>query len=105
MIFDNVYHQYWDSIRTNVRTNIHVSSEYLKTERQWKLKGYVPIDDKCGKMLWTNQYCQKSLRYLHISEVRTMTEDDKKIIAEIENKKKQQARLKLKKKKAKEQEE
>lgn len=93
----------WDKYKTTVRTNIDLPPSELTTERQWQLKGYVPIDDKCGKNLWTNQYCNKSLRYLHIGEVRAMTEDDKKAIAEIENKKKRQARLKFKSKKAIEQ--
>ena len=93
----------WDKYKTTVRTNIDLPPSELTTERQWQLKGCVPIDDKCGKNLWTNQYCNKSLRYLHISEVRAMTDDDKKAIAEIENKKKQQARLKFKSKKAIEQ--
>lgn len=93
----------WDKYKTTVRTHIDLPPSELTTERQWQLKGYVAIDDKCGKMLWTNQYCQQSLRYLHSSEVRAMTEDDKKAIAEIDNKKKQQTRLKIKSKKAKEQ--
>ncbi|MGN1457364.1 MAG: exonuclease domain-containing protein [Acutalibacteraceae bacterium] len=93
----------WDKYKTTVRTNIDLPPSEIATERQWQLKGYVAINDKCGKMLWTNRNCKQSLRYLHISEVRTMTEDDKKAIAEIENKKKQQAKQKLKSKKAKEQ--
>ena len=90
----------WDKYKTKVRTRINLPLSELATERQWQLKGYVPINDKCGKTLWTNGYCSKSSRYLHISEVRVMTDDDKKNIAEIENKKKEQARLKLKSKKA-----
>lgn len=92
-----------DKYNTTVRTNIDLPSSELTTEKQWQLKGYVPIDDKCGKMLWTNRNCKQSLRYLHISEVRDMTDEERYAFAEIENKKKQQARLKLKRKKAKEQ--
>lgn len=89
----------WDKYKTTVRTHIDLPPSELATERQWQLKGYVAIDDKCGKMLWTNQNCGRSLRYLHISEVRTMTEDDKKAFDKMENKKK----LKLKREKAKKQ--
>lgn len=91
----------WEQYTTTVRNKIDLSPSELTTERQWRLKGYVPIDNSCGKMLWTNQYCNKSLRYLHISEVRAMTDDDKKTIEETENKKKQKARQKLRSEKAK----
>lgn len=91
----------WDKYKTTVRTHIDLPQSELATERQWQLKGYAAIDDKCGKILWTNQNCRQSLRYLHISEVRAMTEEDKKAFDEMENKKKQRAKLKLKRKKAK----
>lgn len=93
----------WDKYNTTVRTNIDVPPSELATERQWQLRGYVAINDKCGKMLWTNRNCKQSLHYLHISEVRAMTDEERYAFAEIENKKKQQANLKMKSKKAKEQ--
>lgn len=73
MIFDNVYHQCWDGIKTNVRTNIKTEKKLL-TERQWAKLGYVAIDKNCGKQLWTNQYCKKKLLYLYFDEVRIATE-------------------------------
>lgn len=48
----------WDDYKTSVRTRINVKQDrLLLTERQWKLKHYVKLNDKCGKYLWVNAYC------------------------------------------------
>ena len=48
----------------------------LLTERQWKLKHFVKINDKCGKYLWINAYCPSKELYLWDEEVRPMTEKE-----------------------------
>lgn len=65
----------WDDISTNVRTNIKLSDkQQLLTEKQWLKKGYAPKTEEAGEMLWTNQFCQMSCRYLFEEEVKKIGE-------------------------------
>lgn len=65
----------WNNYITSVRTKIQVKQDKkLLTERQWKLKHFVKINDKCGKYLWINAYCPSKELYLWDEEVRPMTE-------------------------------
>lgn len=67
----------WDDYKTSVRTRINVKQDrLLLTERQWKLKHYVKLNDKCGKYLWVNAYCPNQELYLWDEEVRKMTDDE-----------------------------
>ncbi len=67
----------WDDYKTSVRTKIQVKQDKkLLTERQWKLKHFVKINDKCGKYLWINAYCPSKELYLWDEEVRPMTEKE-----------------------------
>lgn len=55
----------WNNYITSVRTKIQVKQDKkLLTERQWKLKHFVKINDKCGKYLWINAYCPSKELYL-----------------------------------------
>lgn len=46
----------WNNYITSVRTKIQVKQDKkLLTERQWKLKHFVKINDKCGKYLRTTK--------------------------------------------------
>lgn len=64
MIERSVYMSIWDDYKTSVRTRINVKQDrLLLTERQWKLKHYIKIDDKCGRYLWDE-------------EVRKMTDEE-----------------------------
>lgn len=61
----------WDDVSTNVRTNIKsLGNQLLLTEKQWLKKGYVPKSKEAGEVLWTNQFCQMSCRYLFEEEVK-----------------------------------
>ena len=67
----------WDDYKTSVRTRINVKQDrLLLTERQWKLKHYIKIDDKCGRHLWVNAYCPNQELYLWDEEVRKMTDEE-----------------------------
>lgn len=67
----------WNNYITSVRTKIQVKQDKkLLTERQWKLKHFVKINDKCGKYLWINAYCPSKELYLWNEEVRPMTEKE-----------------------------
>ncbi|USP69120.1 hypothetical protein LCN94_00290 [Ruminococcus sp. FMB-CY1] len=67
----------WDDYKTSVRTRINVKQDrLLLTERQWKLKHYVKLNDKCGKYLWVNAYCPNQKLYLWDEEVRKMTDEE-----------------------------
>lgn len=67
----------WNNYITSVRTKIQVKQDKkLLTERQWKLKHFVKINDKCGKYLWINAYCPSKELYLWDEEVRPMTEKE-----------------------------
>lgn len=67
----------WDDYKTSVRTRINVKQDrLLLTERQWKLKHYIKIDDKCGRYLWVNAYCPHQELYLWDEEVRKMTDEE-----------------------------
>lgn len=67
----------WDDYKTRVRTRINVKQDrLLLTERQWKLKHYVKLNDKCGKYLWVNAYCPNQELYLWDEEVRKMTDEE-----------------------------
>ena len=67
----------WDDYKTRVRTRINVKQDrLLLTERQWKLKHYIKIDDKCGRYLWVNAYCPNQELYLWDEEVRKMTDEE-----------------------------
>lgn len=67
----------WNNYITSVRTKIQVKQDKkLLTERQWKLKHFVKINDKCGKYLWVNAYCPSKELYLWDEEVRPMTEKE-----------------------------
>lgn len=67
----------WDDYKTSVRTRINVKQDrLLLTERQWKLKHYVKLNDKCGKYLWVNAYCPNQELYLWDEEVRKMTDEE-----------------------------
>lgn len=67
----------WNKYITSVRTKIQVKQDKkLLTERQWKLKHFVKINDKCGKYLWINAYCPSKELYLWDEEVRPMTEKE-----------------------------
>lgn len=61
---------------SSVRTNITISHDKLKTERQWAKEGFLAIDDSCGEQLWSNKFCEKKLRYLNIDEVKKATPDE-----------------------------
>ena len=65
----------WDAIKTTVRTNIDLSKDkLLLTEKQWFKRGYVPKSEDAGEVMWTNQFCQKSCRYLFEEEVKSKGE-------------------------------
>jgi len=67
----------WNNYITSVRTKIQVKQDKkLLTERQWKLKHFVKINDKCGKCLWVNAYCPNQELYLWDEEVRKMTDEE-----------------------------
>lgn len=67
----------WDDYKTSVRTRINVKQDrLLLTERQWKRKHYIKIDDKCGRYLWVNAYCPNQELYLWDEEVRKMTDEE-----------------------------
>lgn len=67
----------WNNYITSVRTKIQVKQDKkLLTERQWKLKHFVKINDKCGKYLWINAYCPSKELYLWDEEVRKMTDEE-----------------------------
>ena len=67
----------WDDYKTSVRTRINVKQDrLLLTERQWKLKHYVKLNEKCGKYLWVNAYCPNQELYLWDEEVRKMTDEE-----------------------------
>lgn len=73
----SVYMSIWDDYKTRVRTRINVKQDrLLLTERQWKLKHYVKLNDKCGKYLWVNAYCPNQELYLWDEEVRKMTDEE-----------------------------
>ena len=77
MIERSVYMSIWDDYKTSVRTRINVKQDrLLLTERQWKLKHYIKIDDKCGRYLWVNAYCPNQELYLWDEEVRKMTDEE-----------------------------
>lgn len=77
MIERSVYMSIWDDYKTSVRTRINVKQDrLLLTERQWKLKHYVKLNDKCGKYLWVNAYCPNQKLYLWDEEVRKMTDEE-----------------------------
>lgn len=77
----------WDDYKTRVRTRINVKQDrLLLTERQWKLKHYVKLNDKCGKYLWVNAYCPNQELYLWDEEVRKMT--DESLLLTVQKKKK-----------------
>lgn len=77
MIERSVYMSIWDDYKTSVRTRINVKQDrLLLTERQWKLKHYVKLNDKCGKYLWVNAYCPNQELYLWDEEVRKMTDEE-----------------------------
>ena len=86
----------WDNYKTSVRTRIRVKqSNSLLTERQWKLRHYVKLNDKCGKYLWVNAYCPNQELYLWDKEVRPMTEQElAKYRADEKNKRIAQAKRK-----------
>lgn len=84
----------WDDYKTSVRTRINVKQDrLLLTERQWKLKHYVKLNDKCGKYLWVNAYCPNQELYLWDEEVRKMT-DEELVTYRAEEKEKRVARAK-----------
>lgn len=97
----------WDDYKTSVRTRINVKQDrLLLTERQWKLKHYIKIDDKCGRHLWVNAYCPNQELYLWDEEVRHMTEQElAKYQADEKSKRIAQRKALLKCKEAKKQEE
>lgn len=90
----------WDDYKTRVRTRINVKQDrLLLTERQWKLKHYVKLNDKCGKYLWVNAYCPNQELYLWDEEVRKMT-DEELATYRAEEKEKRVARAKRRELKA-----
>lgn len=90
----------WDDYKTSVRTRINVKQDrLLLTERQWKLKHYVKLNDKCGKYLWVNAYCPNQELYLWDEEVRKMT-DEELATYRAEEKEKRVARAKRRELKA-----
>lgn len=97
----------WNNYITSVRTKIQVKQDKkLLTERQWKLKHFVKINDKCGKYLWINAYCPSKELYLWDEEVRHMTEQElAKYRADEKSKRIAQRKALLKRKEAKKQEE
>ena len=70
----------WNEKNYKVRTCIEIPTSELRTENQWKIQGYVPLSEDCGQMLWVNSHCQRKARYLHISEVRPMSVNEKETI-------------------------
>ena len=67
----------WGEYKSKVRTKIRVpKGRTLLTERQWKLKHFVKINDKCGNYLWVNAYCPSKELYLWDEEVRPMTDSE-----------------------------
>lgn len=68
----------WNNILTTVRTHVELpEGQLLLTEKQWYKKGYVPISNKAGEVMWTNQHCQRLVRYLFEDEVRIMNYKEK----------------------------
>lgn len=83
-----------DKIYTSsVRTCIQISSDLLKTERQWAKAGYIAIDKNCGKKLWVNRYCNKKLLYLYVDEVRVATQDELLEFFDLRKKNKKRRRI------------
>lgn len=67
----------WNSIKTSVRTKVELPKGILLlTEKQWLQRGYKPSDADAGQVLWTNQHCQVSARYLFIDEIRALTKEE-----------------------------
>lgn len=97
----------WNNYITSVRTKIQVKQDKkLLTERQWKLKHFVKINDKCGKYLWINAYCPSKELFLWDEEVRPMTEKElTNYRTEEKEKRAAQRKALLKRKEAKKQEE
>lgn len=68
----------WNEITTSVKTKIELpDGQLLLTEKQWKSRGYVPISEEAGDLLWSNQHCTRCVRYLFEEEVRQMTFEEK----------------------------
>ncbi len=66
----------WTEIKTTVRTHIKTDMELL-TVRQWAKKGYIPINNDAGKMLWSNSFCNNhQYWYLFADEVRPATKEE-----------------------------
>ena len=68
----------WSDITTGVRNKITIPEGWiLLTEKQWESRGYLPVSDEAGERLWSNQFCQRSFKYLFEDEVREMTFEEK----------------------------
>ncbi len=63
----------WGSNKTTVATKVEFKRDVFKTEKQWAKNGFVPIDDKVGRFLWTTQNCDMVCRYLLDTEVKKVT--------------------------------
>lgn len=73
----------WNNITTTVRTKVELpEGQLLLTEKQWYKKGYVPLSNEMGQTMWTNQHCQRWIRYLFDDEVRIMTYEEKQKFSE-----------------------
>lgn len=79
-IKDEIYLKCWGNIKSNVRTNIYVTKDELKTKRQWAKLGYVvdrpSAEHARGQQLWTNSFCRIKCLYYFKAEVRKGTEDE-----------------------------
>lgn len=68
----------WNNILTSVRNRIEPpEGQLLLTEKQWYSRGYVPVSNEAGELLWSNHFCQRVFRYLFDDEVRKMTFEEK----------------------------
>lgn len=72
----------------------------IKTERQWALAGYVPLDEEKGVRLWSNHFHSGHYRYLHPSEVRPAREGELDLFLEhVRKEKRERERTRRKRKK------
>lgn len=95
----------WDNIETTIKPNIIIPVDCMMlTERQWAKKGFLKINENCGKMLWPNRYANgNKCLYLWNSEVRKASAEELKKYFEPERKRQNKYVEKTRDKKKKEQ--
>lgn len=53
---------------------VHKIESESKTARQWAKKGYLPIEETKGTLMWTNYFCQHSAEYFSPEQVTKASE-------------------------------